>query len=179
EGGSLWGHDLFAAIASRAVAGRARSALDADLAFTGGLLHDLGKALLSEFLKGASPGFLEEIDSGEVRDYLAAEEQKLGLTHAQVGYELARTWSLPEAMQQVILHHHQPDAAAEEYRALVYAVHLGDIIAMMGGMGTGSDSLQYRLDPGHRDYFDLAPEDLAAIMLEVQDEFAKIAAAML
>lgn len=171
EKGDLWRHDLFAAFAAREVARFAKSDLGVDLAFTGGLLHDIGKAIISDYLKGTSQEAVAGIEKGEVNDYLAAEQNELGLDHTVVGYELAQVWQLPTPLQQAILHHHDPDAADEELRPFVYAVHLGDVIAMMGGYGTGSDSMQYQLKSNYTEYFDLSADNLASIMLIAQEEF--------
>lgn len=178
ERGSLWRHDLQTAIASREVAQRARAELNPDLAFTAGLLHDLGKALISDFLKGSCATLLAEIEQHQLTDYLEGERSLIGIDHTEAGHELARSWKLPEALQMTICHHHAPPAAPAEHRSLVYAVHLGDIVAMMGGCGTGADSLRYPLDQGYSAYFDLSGDDLAAIMLDVQEEFAKIDASL-
>ncbi len=142
DGGGLWKHDLFCAIASRSVAGHAREECNKDLAFTSGLLHDIGKATLSEFLKGTSQSAVGNISESKTADYLSAEEEILGLNHARVGYELAKHWHLPEEILAAILHHHQPAGAPEPLRTMVYAVHLGDILVMMGGYGTGSDNMR-------------------------------------
>jgi hypothetical protein len=56
----------------------------------------------------------------------------------------------------------------------VYAVHLGDSIAMMGGFGTGSDSMRYKLDPRYSDYFQINANILANVMLTVDTEFNKL-----
>ncbi len=174
ERGSLWRHDLQAAIASREVAQRARVEINPDLAFTAGLLHDLGKALISDYLRGTCAGLLAEIEQNQVADYLEGERHLIGIDHTEAGSALARNWKLAEVLQMAIAHHHNPGAAPPEHRPLVYAVHLGDIIAMMGGCGTGADTLRYPLDQGYGAFFDLGGEDLAAIMLDVQEEFAKI-----
>lgn len=176
--GDLWRHDLFCAMASRAVARHSRSEVGPDLAFTCGLLHDIGKVVLSAFLLGTPGQAVTAISQGQCASYLQAESQRLGLDHAQVGFELARYWQLPELLQQAIRHHHHPAAAAEAHRPMVYAVHLGDMLAMMGGQGTGSDSLLYPLDQGYTDFFELSNQDLACILLDVSDEFRKIEAAL-
>ncbi len=176
--GDLWRHDLCCAMAARAIARYSRCEIGADLAFTCGLLHDIGKVVLSEFLKETSTQVLNAISKGEVANYLDAESQHLGLDHAQVGFELARYWRLPEVLQEAIRHHHHPAGAAEHYRSLVYAVHLGDMLAMMGGQGTGSDSLLYQLDRGYETYFDISKQELACLLLEVSDEYRKIEAAL-
>jgi len=171
--GELWRHDLFTALAAREIVRTSRSALSADLAFTGGLLHDIGKAILSDFLHDTSRVAVAGIENGELVDYLAAEQESAGLTHAEVGHELAKHWKLPASLQEVILHHHHPGQAGESVRALVYAVHLGDIVAMMAGCGTGSDTMQYHLDVGYERYFDLTPDALALVLVAVQEEFVK------
>ena len=169
--GDLWRHDLFSALAAREVARYAKNKLDRDLAYTGGLLHDIGKAIISDFLQGTAEQATGGIDRGEKIDYLAAEQEILGLDHTEVGYQLARKWTLPDPLPLLIRHHHQPSAVEEDLRPLAYAVHLGDIIAMMAGYATGSDALQYQLDGSYVDYFNLTSDALGEILLAVGDEF--------
>jgi putative nucleotidyltransferase with HDIG domain len=176
--GDLWRHDLFAAIASREVARYARGDFDMDLAFTAGLLHDIGKSVFSSFWSGASHAALDHIDQGEVRDYLAAEQYLAGMDHTLVGFEMARHWQLPEALQMAIRHHHEPAKVEESLRPLVYAVHLGDIISMMAGCATGSDGMQYHLDTGYTEYFDISSTVLARIVMQAEEEFRKAEAAL-
>lgn len=172
--GDLWRHDLRTAIASRLVAQKGQAGIPVDLAFTAGLLHDLGKAFLSDFLENTAGGILEQIDNQQADSYLEAETAVLGMNHTEAGEALAELWNLPAPLQAVIRHHHAPDQAPEEFKPLVYCVHLGDIVAMMGGCGTGADTLQYTLDPGYIRFIDLPPTALAEVMLEVEDEFGKI-----
>lgn len=174
ERGALWNHDLRAAIASKKVARHAIQPLDEDVVFTCGLLHDLGKALLSSFL-GEAASILDDIEHGRVADYLAAEQRLLGIDHAEAGFHLARLWKLPEPLPTAIRHHHQPAAADARYRSLVYAVHLGDIIAMMGGYGTGADGLGYHLDQRYAENLPMSDEQMALVLLETEEDFRRIA----
>lgn len=173
-GGDLWKHDLRTAIAAREVVVQSGAEISPELAFTAGLLHDIGKALISDYLQGTVPEAVELITAEEGLDYLDAEEKLVGFDHTRAGYELAKEWKLPDELAEVILHHHDPARASEEYRPLVYAVHLGDNIAMMGGFGTGADSLRYKLDPQYTDYIKIGPKTLANIMLTVDMEFEKL-----
>lgn len=173
-GGDLWKHDLRTAIAAREVVVQSKSGINPDLAFTAGLLHDIGKALVSDYLQDSAPDAIAMISSQDSSDYLDVEEKMIGFNHAQAGFELAKAWQLPAELREVIHYHHTPAQASEEFRALVYAVHLGDNIAMLGGFGTGSDSMQYRLDPKYADYFNLSPETVDNIMLTVDLEFEKL-----
>ncbi len=173
-GGDLWKHDLRTAIASREVVTQSGADISSELAFTAGLLHDIGKSLISDYLQGSVVDAVEMISTEEGLDYLDAEEKLVGFDHTQAGYELAKAWQLPEELAEVIRYHHEPAKASEEFRSLVYAVHLGDNIAMMGGFGTGSDSMRYKLDQNYSDYIRISPNTLASIMLNVDIEFEKL-----
>lgn len=174
EHGALWRHDLRTAIASREVVVQSNLDINPDLAFTAGLLHDIGKALISDYLHGTAAEVLGKIENQEVSDYLSAEEAMIGFSHPLAGYELALTWKLPESIAEVIRYHHTPSGAREDLQPLVYAVHLGDNIAMMGGCGTGADSMQYKLDSNYTQFINLQPNALANVMLTVHDEFEKL-----
>lgn len=175
---ALWRHDLFCAFASREMAGHARLACEPGLAFTAGLLHDIGKFVFSPFWAAASGEALERIEQGQVTDYLQAEQLLAGLDHAEVGFAMARHWQFPEALQAAIRYHHAPGLAPEEFRMLSYAVHLGDMLAMMAGADTGSDGMQYQLDGDYAQYFDVSSQDLAVIMLDAEEHFKKAEASL-
>jgi len=172
--GDLWRHDLRTAIAAKKITPFSRQPVNADLAFTGGLLHDLGKAIISDFLKGTIAEIVTAIETGRFADYPAAEREELGVDHCDIGFELATAWGLPEPLQNVIRHHHHPLEAAEKFRPLCYVVHLGDLIAMMTGSGTGADAMRCNIDPGYTDYIDLDRDDLPRIIFEVETEFNTI-----
>ncbi len=174
EHGDLWRHDLRTAIASREIATLSNLKINPDLAFTAGLLHDIGKSLISDYLQGTASEVLSKIENEEYGDYLTAEEELIGIDHPRAGYELALAWKLPEAITEAIRFHHTPAEAREDLRELVYAVHLGDNIAMLGGCGTGADSMHYKLDPNYSQYIELKSEELARVMLTVDVEFNKL-----
>ena len=173
RGGVLWRHSLQTGMASKELAGWAKELVDPDLAFTAGLLHDIGKSILSDFLKGAVKEMLEKIDDGSARGFLQVEKETAGATHQLVGGALAKRWKLPRPLLEVILYHHIPRKADKKFQPLVYVVHLGDLAAMMAGKGTGADDLSYRMDPGYTDFIDISRENLEKLMLRVQLEFEK------
>jgi len=169
----LWRHQLYSAIEARIVSRFAKKPIEADLAFTGGLLHDIGKAILSENIRESAGEIIAGIAADRYRDYMDAEEKLFGTNHVEVGLVLAEHWRLPSLLQEIIRHHHTPAAAPPELRALIYAVHCGDALSMMAGYDTGSDGLKYHLDEGYRDYFDLSGGKLEALQIEAGNEFAK------
>ncbi|HBR97640.1 MAG TPA: phosphohydrolase [Gammaproteobacteria bacterium] len=174
NGEGIWRHDLFSAIAGRYVGLKATTDFTPDLAFTGGLLLDIGKAVMSQFLVGKSAAMLADIANGTASDYLEEETRLLGLDHAELGYELAKCWQLPEVLQNAIRYHHKPSQASEIYRPLCYAVHIGDTLAMMAGHSAGSDAMQYQLESGYDAYFKLDEQDIGMIMLQSGEEFMQL-----
>lgn len=176
--GDLWKHDLRTAIAAKEIALLNRDSCPPDIAFTGGLLHDIGKSILSGFLQEEYHKILAELAAKQLPDYIAGERELLGMDHAEVGFALAKNWQLPELIQMIIRHHHTPSLAPEDSRVVVYAVHLGDIVAMMGGYGTGTDNLFYRLDQRYVDYLPIGPEQMGTLMLTVDEKFNEAVEAM-
>ena len=88
--------------------------------FTCGLVHDIGRTLLAtcfteEFLDIDSMTFVES------RDSIEAEEKFLGTTHCEVGAWFASSGGLPDALVDVILHHHSPEDARNPKLALLVA----------------------------------------------------------
>jgi putative nucleotidyltransferase with HDIG domain len=169
--GDLWAHCLKTAIAARELTELGAFEIRPNLAFTAGIVHDIGKSVLSQFLFEKLPSIIESVDHGDALDYLDAEKKAVGTDHCIVGGELARHWGLPVDLEMVIRHHHWPADAVEDYRPVVYAVHLGDMLSMMSGTSTGTDAMTYRLDEGYAQYFPLERRDLEELMMRVLIEF--------
>jgi putative nucleotidyltransferase with HDIG domain len=169
--GELWDHSLRTAIATREIIRYILHPVSADLAFTAGLLHDVGKAVLSEFLKGNGEYMASCCDSGEVENFLTIERRLSGTDHAEVGCAIARHWNLPEPLCSVIRDHHHPALAPQMDRELVYAVHVADLAAMLGGTGTGIDTLAYKLDSSFDQHLKLEQKELDQLLLAVEEEY--------
>jgi len=176
EQGKLWEHNLLTAIAAKVLAGISPMHVNPDEAFTGGILHDIGKSVLSEFLKGPTEDRIVETDRGVLTDYLEVEEERLGTNHCIIGAAMATMWKLPSPFPEIIRYHHHPQAAEETYRSIIYAVHLGDVLAMMKGSGTGCDSMCYQLESGHKELLGIRKNQFPAIMIRVDEEFQRMKA---
>lgn len=177
-GGELWKHCLKCAIASREIANYSKEVVSPDLAYTAGLLHDIGKSIMSDYLKGSTEIIINDINTIENRSYIEEEKYLVGTDHSEVGVLLSAHWNLPLVLRSVIRHHHLPAVAPDEYKSLTYVVHLGDMIAMMEGAGTGMDSMRYSLDNGYTDFIELSPTAFEKIMFKVSVEFEKTASAL-
>ncbi len=172
--GELWEHCLRTAIASREFSVGAVKPTSKDLAFTAGLLHDIGKSIISDFLEGNEEVVQQLNKPEEGRDFLQVERTLLGTDHAEVGALVALKWRLPDSLVESIRHHHAPAEADEEFRELVYSVHLGDLLAMLSGSGTGMDTLAYRLDENYEKYLNISKQDITRTISVVQGELSKV-----
>ncbi|MHC4944877.1 MAG: HDOD domain-containing protein [Planctomycetota bacterium] len=165
---AFWEHSLKTAIASREVALVAGSETSPDVAFTAGLLHDIGKSVIFEFMVGAGCPIFEKVDGFDMGECLEKERELAGMNHCEAGRALAEQWKLPEILVPPITHHHHPGAAREEDRTLVLAVHLGDLIAAKAGSG-----IEYELHPEYSSYVNITEKEMGKILLNVTIEFSK------
>jgi len=176
--GELWDHSLQTAIATRELTRFSNYPILQDLAFTAGLLHDVGKAIISRFLEGSTADLAGPCDSDQVYDFLGAERAAVGTDHCEIGFALAQRWNLPQALAFAIRDHHHPLGTEASYQALVFSVHLGDLVSMMGGSGTGGANLVDRMDPGYGKFLAIQQSDLERIFSHTQEEFASSKAAI-
>lgn len=112
-----------------------------ELAFTAGLLHDVGKLAIASYLLGDAKWKTARFDA-YAPSFLEAEELALGTTHAAVGAMLALRWQLPETLVWVTRWHHQPESAGDAAPAvLLDVVHLADALAHSLGYGADQGEL--------------------------------------
>lgn len=124
--GGLFYHALAIARLSERLA-RACGTIRPDLAYTAGLLHDIGKVVLDQYMARIQPLFYRILQShGE--DSSVLEQKIFGIDHNLAGLHLAESWRLPEVIRDVVLFHHHPDKA-ENNKELVRVVYLADALA--------------------------------------------------
>lgn len=121
---AFWRHAMGCALAAEALAERVDQ--DAGLAFTAGLLHDVGRLVLSS---GFAPQYREVLDWQLREDCptLQAERAVLGTDHGEVGAMLAEQWNFSPALVEAIAQHHRVEDGA--HAPLADLIHLADNIA--------------------------------------------------
>lgn len=174
EQGALWVNALTCAVYAKYLAEQHKD-VDPELIFTGGLLRDVGKIVLGEYV-GTSYNDIEALAIKEQIDFVEAEERVLGFNHMMVGTRVAEKWNLPEKLVKVIRYHHKPSLmfdqdASEADIKMVTLVHLADVFTMMLGAGIGSDGMMYSIDMEALDYigFDTDEAYLESLLARLVD----------
>ena len=101
---TLWSHAFSCAVGAKWLARKAGYPDIASQAFMGGLLHDIGKLALLKVMDDITR-------SGESRITLTKPliDEILTTMHEEVGYNLMRSWSLPETYANISIQHHKTD----------------------------------------------------------------------
>ena len=120
----LWLHSLAVSEATKTIAEQ-NGSVDRDVAFTAGLLHDIGKVVLAAFF----PDLVEDIIAqARKRDGgLDEAENEYEAAHTEVGEMLAEKWDLPPILTEVIGRHHQP-SQHQTFFPMISSVHLADYV---------------------------------------------------
>jgi len=100
----FWKHSIAVAVTSRYLAGQTR--LDSpDDCFIAGLLHDIGKLVLSQYFT-ESFGLVWKSVKEVGLSFYEAEKKLLPVNHAQIGGHLAKKWQFPVSLIDSITYHH-------------------------------------------------------------------------
>lgn len=162
----LWKHSLLTAMTAKRLCQRQKLPYG-DVAFTAGLLHDIGKLIISIYVQEVGSFLVEKVQEVKL-SYVELEEKVIGYNHATVGGFLARTWFLPEDLVSAISYHHTP-LEAPSYPELANIVHVANGIASLLGIGGGVDSFLNPIQQEALDQLSLKTADLETIMAELGD----------
>jgi putative nucleotidyltransferase with HDIG domain len=140
ETGELWKHSVATALAAKIIAEAVDE--DANLAFTAGLLHDVGKVILARALEGVYANLFAEVEQSQTA-VVEAEKKMLGFQHAEVGGRMLARWKFSAPLVAGVWFHHDP-ARAHPHQRLAACVFLGNMIAYFMGHGYGHLAFAFR-----------------------------------
>jgi putative nucleotidyltransferase with HDIG domain len=121
----FWEHSFMCGMAARHIAFDLK--LRQDVAFTAGLIHDVGKLII---LKSFEEDYLPQKWMTELsnEENLYNELQLFSCTHDIVGGQLLEKWLFPENLIIAVAYHHRPGSAFKEAK-FAYIVQLADILS--------------------------------------------------
>ncbi|MDE3076122.1 MAG: HDOD domain-containing protein [Chloroflexota bacterium] len=161
----LWTHSWATGVAARAIAKRTGHSAEAEEYLVAGLMHDVGKLALLQYLPERVEAILEKV----VRQrclFIEGEREVLGTDHTVIGAAIADQWRLPAALRDVIAMHHVPSQAADVARAAT--VQLADVMARALLLGSGGDRSMPSLDGEAYKLLRLDDQKLQGIMRDVE-----------
>jgi len=101
---AFWKHSISVGLAAQRLGTVFLPRLEQEL-YVAGLLHDMGVALLVQYLT-EEYGLVIRLVQSSGRPLEDAEMEVLGITHPEVGHMLASRWMLPRLVCDGIRHHH-------------------------------------------------------------------------
>ncbi|MBU1101665.1 MAG: HDOD domain-containing protein [Bacteroidetes bacterium] len=140
---AYWSHSLMTASASKRIADDLGYNKTSE-AFTAGLLHDLGIAVIQRYFKKEFDEICLMNEEQGIR-HSNAEKLVLGMGHHEIGQILADKWNLPKSLGDTIVNHHLP-SASEKNKVLSSIVHLADFMTQRLGVGDFSWDENMELD---------------------------------
>ncbi|MHC5064184.1 MAG: HDOD domain-containing protein [Planctomycetota bacterium] len=140
----IWRHSIACGITCQILA--ERSGLDeASTAFTAGILHNIGKIAISQFMESYQPN-PEALEIMEDGDFLAFERSFCSMDHAVAGSLVLDRWLLPTQLRRAIRNHHDENLIPADPE-LTSIVHIADILCLQEGIGIAHEGLSYEISP--------------------------------
>jgi putative nucleotidyltransferase with HDIG domain len=155
----LWRHSAITAITAGTIA---RELGEAEgVAFTAGLLHDVGKIVLAS-AGGLVYAELLEQHGHFGRELCEAENVEFGFDHGDIGARLLVRWGVPDSVSMPVLNHHQMSWSGE-FGRLAAIVNLANLMGHyiqenIPGKFKGLPEASHAMD-----LLGIKPEDLLAI----------------
>lgn len=160
----LWKHSLVTAMAAKRLCQHRKLAYG-NIAFTAGLLHDIGKLVISIYIQEVGGYLMKKVKKAEI-SYVELEEKVIGYNHARVGGFLGRAWNLPDDLVAAISFHHSV-STAQDYAELSSVIHVANGLANSLGIVGGVDSLYNPIHQTALDMLSLKESDLEAIKVDL------------
>ncbi len=163
----LWQHSTLAGPVAAKLSEFPRISVNADEAFTAGLLHHIGKTALANSHRDEYERVIQRVYNEDV-GFVEAETQQFGFDHTMLGGSIAERWNLPDSLVSVIANHHNSGALAEMPEETARLTALTNITSIcLTKLGVGRSNPVDEIDPTQLpawNYLDLTEDDLEQVL---------------
>jgi len=171
--GEFWEHSLKTALAAKALAEWLPAGVNTDVAYTAGLLHDMGKVCISKFAEENLFIQISELFSDFNLNLLEQERKYFQVDHTIVGEALADKWNLPDYVCMAVRFHHHPQMALGTFRYLSTIVYLANMMAKFSTPEALDDSILDQMNSIVASVFLKKDFPFEKILLKFEEEFKK------
>jgi putative nucleotidyltransferase with HDIG domain len=170
----FWRHSLSVALMSKIICRKKKlpSLQEAELTFSAGLLHDIGKLIIISHLPREHEKIAQLLESDRRCPEYHAENEILGFTHADIGSYLGAKWNLPESICKAILSHHNSEGVLSEESTA--SIHLANHLAYQ--MENDDGHSPENLSPFYEvvwDRLEMDPESGKQLIKMLKEEYTK------
>jgi putative nucleotidyltransferase with HDIG domain len=171
---AFWRHSIATAACARSLARRLR--FNQDVAFTAGLLHDIGRLVL---VTGHTQAYGEVLAWRASHDsnWLDAERAVLGVDHVEAGVALALHWNFSDTMRQAIAYHHAPEMPGAGFLAAI--VHVANAVVHALDVAGEEDELVPVLSSVAWDAMGLNEEAYLDLFRETEQQLEEMSAILM
>jgi len=159
-------HSIGVAIASKVLA-RMKGLKEPEEVFVAGLLHDVGKVILTLSWPEEYDRTVKEAESSGIAIF-DAERSRFSETHAAVAGWLAEKWHFPRKLCECIANHHRPQTSSLAPLETAI-VHMADVLVKARGLGYSGDRLVPDVNAKAWETLALSEADLREILKELED----------
>jgi putative nucleotidyltransferase with HDIG domain len=174
--GELWKHSIATGLIAEQLA-QYEPTISRGVLFTAGILHDVGKTILSIWVSDLWNDICYLVDKQGV-DFLEAEKKVLGFTHSLVGGAILQRWLFDDDIVQASRHHHDNKI---HKNPVVRITKLADYMSITMGYMTSDDSLSYKGYEELMEYYKIQTKQMQTILNDcfniiqtVLDDFTKL-----
>jgi putative nucleotidyltransferase with HDIG domain len=140
----FWKHSVAVAMVSKEL-GEQFGYPQPDDCFLAGLLHDVGKLVLSQFFQDHFKKIWTTARDVNISFY-QAEKNGMSIDHADIGGYLAKRWQLPAELVDTIQYHHTMNESAINHKLLTI-VYTANILVNTYKNNTAGKSILHSLHP--------------------------------
>ncbi len=169
---SLWRHSVACGLAARMLAKVRQSEVNAELLFTAGIIHDIGRLVIYKKIPETAQEMIIRCRDSKEPLYLV-EKEVLGFDHSDLGRMLAQSWNLPPSLEEVLACHHFPQVA-KQYPVETGLVHIADYIAHAIQLGDSGEQYIPPLDEEVWELVDISASALSSTSDQLRHEFEDV-----
>ncbi len=137
----LWVHGLAVATAMEKLGKKSGKKKNNEHYFVVGLLHDVGKIVLSQFFNELFQQALKKAHSSSKEQLYLCEHEIIGFDHGEVGGMLLTRWKFPKVISTSISLHHQQNLPENVNPVDIAMLRIADALPQELGLGDGGNPI--------------------------------------